>query len=315
MNNEKKYIVANLRKVNAAFSYSLLLIIAFFTACSTPTISSDDSDEKYNREKVKSSSSKEDSDTKESSSSVKSEMMEKMSSSSEKVGPTEAFSSSATAISSSGIMLATPCKTETEDNCEYGELTDDRDGQIYKTVKIGNQWWMAENLNYKTEDSWCGGGIGMTEGDCSVYGNLYTWAKVVGKSEDECGYGHGCDLGSHNVQGVCPDGWHLPDTTEWNAQFDEIGGHDNAGKVLKSQIGWYEGGNGTDGVGFSALPAGDRDYGGEFYEAVGYRAYFWSATQVDDDYAYHMSLSYGSNRGYLSFNHKHYALSVRCIKD
>ena len=57
-------------------------------------------------------------------------------------------SSSATSYSSSSVTLATPCKTETEDNCEYGELLDTRDGQTYKTVKIGDQVWMAQNLRY-----------------------------------------------------------------------------------------------------------------------------------------------------------------------
>ena len=63
--------------------------------------------------------------------------------------------SSSSAESSSSVTVATSCKTEKKDNCEYGSLTDDRDGQTYKTVKIGEQIWMAENLNYEERNSYC----------------------------------------------------------------------------------------------------------------------------------------------------------------
>ena len=148
-----------------------------------------------------------------------------------------------------------------------GWMVDPRDKQLYRVVTIGEQTWMAENLNYKTENSWCGGGNGENEGDCSKYGRLYTWAAAVGKSEDECGYGKTCGL-SGKVRGVCPEGWHLPDNTEWNKLFIAVGGQSIAGKKLKSQSGWkdYGGtsGNGTDAYGFSAFPAGDRYGNGDF---------------------------------------------------
>ena len=198
-----------------------------------------------------------------------------------------------------------------------GWMVDPRDKQLYRVVTIGEQIWMAENLNYKTENSWCGGGSGENEGDCSKYGRLYTWAAAVGKSEDECGYGKTCGL-SGKVRGVCPEGWHLPDNAEWNKLFTAVGGKSTAGKKLKSQSGWkdYGGtsGNGTDVYGFSAFPAGGRYSSGNFcYE--GSDAYFWSATECDSDYAYSVDLYYDYEDAYLSSYNKYGAFSVRCLKD
>ena len=316
MKNEKMYIVTSLRKVSSAKSFSLLLIIAFFAACSTPTISSDDSDEK-------------------SSSSEKAEQDDNSSSSEERVVSSSSGAAEPAGVSSSSLVVSdgwswdVPKEFRLNPEIEYDTIIDSRDGQVYKTVKIGDQVWMAENLNFASDQggsgekkydwSWC---YDDNSQKCNVAGRLYTWTAAIDSlklatdagNPLDCGFGKICSLPA-KVQGSCPTGWHLPDTTEWNALFDGIGDRDNAGKVLKSQMGWYEGGYGMDDVGFSAQPAGGRDYDGKFYEDVGYRAYFWSATQVDDDFAYHVSLSYGSNRVYLSYNHKHYALSVRCVKN
>ena len=125
----------------------------------------------------------------------------------------------------------------------------------------------------------------------------------------DCGYGKICTIPA-KVQGICPDGWHLPTRTEWNALFTEVGGKSTAGKILKSQTGWD--GNGTDECGFSALPAGARQDNGDFFGA-GSAPGFWTASEAESDVrvAYDMALSgiyfYGSAK---SFAH-----SVRCIKD
>ena len=223
------------------------------------------------------------------------------SSSSVKSGDSSSSSSAGKAKSSSSVVtLANPCKTETEDNCEYGELTDDRDGQTYKTVKIGDQWWMAENLNYETDNSFC-------YNDSAEYAmdSAGTWS-TNGKG---CGYNKTCSP-TYPVRGVCPDGWHLPSQTERNTLITAVGGSSVAGTKLKSTSGWYNNGNGTDAFSFSALPAGGRDYNDE-----GYSAYFWSSTENGSYYAFHMCFDYYYDNAVLGSHYKNYGKSVRCIKD
>ena len=195
-------------------------------------------------------------------------------------------------------------------------LKDLRDGKTYKTVTIGDQTWMAENLNYETGNSYC---YGDDASYCSKYGRLYTWSAAMDSvgtwttNGKGCGYNKTCSP-TYPVRGVCPEGWHLPDTTEWNALFTAVGGQLTAGKVLKSTSGWYSSGNGTDAYSFSALPAGNRNRHGYFYND-GYNADFWSATEDDSSGAYYMYLGYDSEGAYLHDGYKIYGFSVRCLKD
>ena len=219
-------------------------------------------------------------------------------------------SSEGSSPSSGSVVLATPCKTETEDNCEYGELTDVRDGQTYKTVKIGDQWWMAQNLNYETANSYC---YKDDAGYCTMFGRLYTWAAAVGKSDDVCGYDT-CSLPLDNIQGVCPEGWHLPNEAEFKTLFSAVDGISTAGKMLKSTIHWYNVGDGTDAFGFSGLPAGGRNYNGDYDNVYKY-ASFWSSTEYDRYQSYHVYLGYTDSGAKLIYCRKYHGLSVRCIKD
>ena len=207
----------------------------------------------------------------------------------------------------------------------YGTMTDSRDGQTYKTVQIGNQTWMAENLNYADsvatpsllKRSWC---FNNKVENCAVAGWLYTWPAAIDSvklataadNPQDCGYGKTCSL-SATVRGICPDGWHLPTKTEWETLFDEVGGQSTAGKILKSQTGWYNNGNGTDAYGFSALPAGLRYYTGIF-DGGGDYAYFWSATE-NFNQAYYMYLYSDNEDANLYAYYKDYAYSVRCLQD
>lgn len=208
----------------------------------------------------------------------------------------------------------------------YGTMTDSRDKKVYKTIKIGDQNWMAENLNYadstKTpsllERNWCHDN---KEENCNVAGRLYTWAAAVDSvklptdadNPQECGHGKTCRLPA-NFQGICPDGWHLPTNAEWDILFTEVGGRSTAGKVLKSQSGWSGGGNGTDDMGFSVFPAGDRHNNGKF-DCDGKYTYFWSADEYDRYEAYFMNLDYDNDGAYLTSRDKGRGYSVRCLEN
>ena len=243
---------------------------------------------------------------------------------------TQSSSSEKTEKSSSSVDDASSrfefgCKTETEDNCEYGELIDDRDGQTYKTVTIGTQTWMAENLNYADSvmtpslngRSWC---YDHNADSCAKYGRLYTWAAAIDsvalQNQDDnliCGYGRFCKS-LLKKQGLCPDSWHLPDTTEWKMLFEAVGGQGVAGRALKTRSHWSDNTGGTHSYGVWPIPAGYyREYDGFSY--VNHLSNFWTATEGTSYTSYYISLeSVGdaANRYDISKGH---AFSVRCLKD
>ena len=252
-------------------------------------------------------------------------------SSSSVVPSSSSVASSSSVQSSSSIVVAMPCKTDEEDNCEYGILKDSRDGQEYRTVKIGDQVWMAENLNYAYTDvpfdnrgytsdstSWC---LDNDPANCAKYGRFYTWTAAmdsVGEWSTNgkgCGYGKTCSVASAGsttlVRGICPEGWHLPREAECKVLFTAtVEGSSMAG--LKSATGWSSSGNGTDTFGFSALPAGWSYHGG--YSREGDNAYFWSSTEYKSNNAYGMGLSYDIYYVNVELS-KDYGFSVRCVKD
>ena len=212
------------------------------------------------------------------------------------------------------------------------QFCDIRDYQIYGyvTIAVGDyaETWMAENLNYSVNpkvQSWCGGGSGSKEGDCSVYGRLYTWAAAMDSAAafsvdgKDCGYKKACNLPSGDVRGVCPENWHLPDTTEWRKLLDAVGGTDIAGKKLKanSELWKSEGGlPNDDSFGFSVLPAGFRDGNNGGFGYVAQSARFWSSTENSDptkaNYRY---FNYNFDNVSFNWGDKRNAYSVRCVKD
>ncbi len=206
-------------------------------------------------------------------------------------------------------------------------LTDPRDGQTYKTVKIGDQVWMAENLNYRylgptaDEDSssFC---YNDDPANCTKYGRLYLWSAAMdsagiikGNTANGCGNGSEC-APSGTIRGVCPKGWHVPSYDEWDNLFTAVGGSSVACEMLKSQTGWNSpsGIENTDTFGFSALPAGDR-YDDGSYDYRGHVTTFWSSTESNSNDAYHMLLMSDRSDAYLYVVYKGYGFSVRCLKD
>jgi uncharacterized protein (TIGR02145 family) len=183
------------------------------------------------------------------------------------------------------------CKTESVDNCEYGTLTDKRDGQEYKTVKIGKQVWMAQNLNYAVKQSFC---YNDETRYCAKYGRFYTWSAALN---------------------VCPSGWHLPTRNEGMTLYNSVGGSDSASKMLKTVNGWTSNGAGTDSYGFSAFPVGDRD---EYnaYEHEGISTFFWTSTQDENSERSAACIHlYSGDDAVLPSASKKYGFAVRCVKD
>ena len=216
-----------------------------------------------------------------------------------------------------GLQLYDFCDGEVYDpENQFCAMRGDDVERVYKKVTIGTQTWMAENLNYQTENSWCGGGSGTTEGNCETYGRLYTWATAVGRDESTCGKGYECDLDTGDVQGVCPDGWHLPSRTEFVALITAVGGQSKAGKKLKGTTLWIaeDGIANEDAYGFSALPAGEKYYYGDFSDA-GDIANFWSATQYNEDGAYFIIMYNNADNAVLQYFYKYFAYSVRCLEN
>ena len=206
---------------------------------------------------------------------------------------------------------------------EYGTLTDERDGKTYKTVVIGTQTWMAENLNYSDSTNypsmkgrnWC---YENKLDSCSKYGRLYTWSAAMDSAGTFSSRGKGCGYGkicspTYPVRGICPSGWHLPTKAEFEALFTNVEGKSTAAKMLKSTSGWKSNGNGEDAFGFSALPAGFCNFGIFYYD--GSHARFWSSTEYVSDYASYMYLDYSNDYASLNSYGKNFAYSVRCLRD
>ncbi|MFC2086160.1 FISUMP domain-containing protein [Bacteroidota bacterium] len=211
----------------------------------------------------------------------------------------------------------------------YGTISD-YDGNNYYTTQIGNQIWMAENL--KTSHYADGTAIPMIENNSIwaslnyddkaycyygnspsngvTYGVLYTWAAAMnGKNSSS--------LNPSDIQGVCPNGWHLPSNAEWTVLINFLGGPSDAGrKMQEAGIDYWGSANihATNASGFTALPGGCRYYYGEFYY-IGSNAFFSSTTEYESTNIWVCRLGlYGSSVQQNSHPKKG-GFSVRCLTD
>jgi len=190
-------------------------------------------------------------------------------------------------------------------NISYIDFIDNRDGKTYKSVVIGSQTWMAENLNFDAEGSKC---YDNNPDNCVIYGKLYDWATAMNNSTSSAAVPSG-------VRGVCPSGWHLPSLEEWKVMTTYIGGAVTEGDKLKATSGWNDNGNGTDNYGFSALSGGYSSLALD----IGYSGIWWSTTENEESqyrYPYGRLITYdNSNEGKNNYYHWSHRLSVRCVKD
>lgn len=214
--------------------------------------------------------------------------------------------SEAVEIQEPPVSLLTGCKSAKSDKCVYGTLTDERDGQSYKTVQVGTQTWMAENLKVDYEGSPKAG--------------FYTWEMAIDSAEvfsdgaESCRSYFNCNL-VEPVLGICPEGWHLPSIREWRKLVAVVGGQSKAWEALKSSEGWKNNG-GVDAYGWNATPAGYWDVKDSSVHDEGESANFWS--WQDDGWKKYVSMGFyaDSSQG-LEINemNKNDAVSVRCVKD
>ncbi|MDR3012459.1 MAG: InlB B-repeat-containing protein [Chitinispirillales bacterium] len=198
----------------------------------------------------------------------------------------------------------------------YGSFTDDRDGRVYRTVVIGTQTWMAENLNWSGVDGDLGWCYGNDSDHCETYGRLYDWSMVMGFASS-CNSSLCADQVQSLHQGICPAGWHVPSDAEWTTLVNFVGGLSVAGTRLRALTGWGDPWSGTlipgtDDHGFSALPGGYR-WSGSFIN-VGMGGVWWSASEDDATYARHRSMGSSNSGVSTGWNLKTDGFSLRCVR-
>ena len=207
-------------------------------------------------------------------------------------------------------------KCDGEEYDPDSHFCDARNGsKLYGYVVIGAQTWMAENLNYKTDNSASrcypiSGNTNPNDDDndnCDTYGRLYDWATAMNGAASST-------TNPSGRQGVCPDGWHLPSNAEWTVLTDFVGGSTTAGTKLKATDGWNNNGNGTDEYGFSALPGGSGTSSGTFV-SVRNNGLWWSATQYGENNAYSRAIYYTTANVGSRDDIKSSLFSVRCVMD
>ncbi len=232
------------------------------------------------------------------------------------------------ATNSKGIGYGDVISFATKKLIEDGIFTDSRDGNVYKTVVIQSQEWMAENLRYLPSVTGPGTGSISTPyyyvygfdgnnvdnaratANFTTYGVLYNWPAVMAGSSSSTS-------SQNRVQGVCPTGWHLPSYEDWTQLAEYLGGgHIAGGKLKETGTNHWNSPNtaATNSTGFTALPGGFRNLDNKF-DHIGRFGYWYSSTEYDPVSAWYQSMSYEyAGIGNAGFS-KALGFSVRCVRD
>lgn len=188
------------------------------------------------------------------------------------------------------------------------DFTDSRDGRKYKTVCIGNQTWMAENLNFNVSGSLF---YDNESANGDIYGRLYNWEMIMNGQAPS-------DLVPSGVRGICPEGWHVPSHNEWNILINYLGGELYAGGAIRDTVGWNPPNPGaTNSSGFTAKPGGFENSEG-FFSDIREQAYWWtSTTDIILPGGRSMYVINGNQVPLVLFYSfpPNYHLSCRCVKD
>ena len=214
------------------------------------------------------------------------------------------------------VPVAQPCP---EDSSCQGTVVDERDGKTYPTIKIGDQWWMALNLDFRDVDYFC-------RSDCDTFGANYSWSVAMDSAGVYSSDGKGCGSGklcthSDKVRGICPAGWHLPSREEFWTLIAATGGPESSGKNIKSRDIWGDNSRGEDIYGFNAVPAyytkNTESFGKESATTC-----YWSSTEMTDSTASCLYFNNGeigvlTDKVYTWGMDKdlRYSQMVRCVKD
>lgn len=200
----------------------------------------------------------------------------------------------------------------------YGTVKD-VDGNIYKTIEIGNQVWMAENLRvtHFNNGELINRGLIKMDSYPSTAGNEPEYGSYNGTNDKDSIATFGLLYNWTAIsdsRGIAPKGWHIPSKQEWESLLSSLGGDIDAElKLIESgSTHWYYMNLGNNSSGFTALPAGQYNAGG-FY-GIGYWTAWWTATEIDEQTAYGKEFS-SNYPAQISIFPKHMGLSIRCIKD
>jgi uncharacterized protein (TIGR02145 family) len=214
-------------------------------------------------------------------------------------------------------------ETSSEDSLiEYGEGATDIDGNTYKSVIIGEQEWMAENLR---TSKYSDGTAIPNVTDSTQWENLTTgaWCNYNNSSTNDASYGKLYNWYAVETGKLCPTGWHVPTDSEWYVLIHYLtanGDSSTEGKALKSTSGWNNGGNGTDDYGWNGLPGGEGYAWNTSFGRIGNYGSWWSSSQGSgawyDEDAWNVDLHDDWNGVSIDddLNVKH-GYSVRCLRD